>query len=66
MFLNSIFRTIKENTDLDNLELSDTEDEFENIDEDKYVDLKKSIYMRCRYNSKFKAWEPVSITNTSC
>lgn len=66
VFLNSIFRTIKENTDLDNLELSDTEDEFENIDEDKYVDLKKSIYMKCRYNSKFKAWEPVSITNRSC
>tara|TARA_E500000178_G_scaffold348781_1_gene404504 strand:- start:92 stop:985 length:894 start_codon:yes stop_codon:yes gene_type:complete len=66
VFLNSIFRTIKENINLDDLELSDTEDEFENIDEDKYVDLNKQVYMVCKYNSRFKSWEPKTITNTSC
>ena len=64
VFMNSLFRTIKENNNLDNLELSDTEDEFENIDEDKYVDLDKKIYMKCKYNSRFNAWEPISIINT--
>ena len=64
VLLNSIFRTIKENVDLDNLELSDSEDEFENIEEDKYVDLTKQVYMSCKYNSKFKSWEPIKLIST--
>ena len=60
VLLNSIFRTIKENIDLDNLELSDSEEEFENIEEDKYVDLNKTVLMKCKYNSRFKMWEPIS------
>ena len=37
VFMNKHFRIIKENDNLDLLEESDDEDEFENIDEDKYV-----------------------------
>ena len=40
--MNSIFRNIKENQNLD-LEESDSEDEFENIDVDKFVNLKKTF-----------------------
>ena len=61
VLLNKLFRTIKENEDLDALELSDSDDEFENISKDKYVDLKKEILMKCVYRNKFKMWEPVSI-----
>ena len=43
VFMNGLFRNIKENTNLDLLEESDDEEEFENISDDKYVDLEISI-----------------------
>ena len=57
--MNRLFRTIKENTNLVLLEMSDNEDEFENISEDKFVNIDKCIYMNCVYNKKFKKWEPI-------
>ena len=39
--------------------MSDNEDEFENISEDKFVNIDKYIYMNCVYNKKFKKWEPI-------
>jgi hypothetical protein len=61
VFMNKIFRNIKENNNLDSLEESDEEEEFENIQIDKFVDLNKIIKMRCIFNYKFKKWVPVSI-----
>ena len=61
VFMNKIFRNIKENINLDSLEESDEEEEFENIQIDKFVDLNKIIKMRCIFNYKFKKWVPVSI-----
>lgn len=61
VFLNSLFRNIKENVDLDALEESDTEEEFENVDQDKYV-LHKTFFMDCKYVRKFKKWEPIRIS----
>lgn len=58
VFMNTLFRNIKENGCLDLLEESDDEMEFENEKEDKYVDLNKSIKMLCEYNCKFKKWVP--------
>ena len=43
--MNSIFRNIKENRNLDLLEESDDEDEFENINLDKYLLNKKIMKM---------------------
>jgi hypothetical protein len=60
--MNTIFRKIKENTNLDLLEESDDEEEFENEDPDKFVNLEKSCYMKCVYNNKFKKWEPVKVS----
>ena len=57
--LNKLFRTIKENDDLDALELSDDEDEFENVNLDKFVFLDKSYKMSCIFNYKFKKWVPM-------
>ena len=65
VMMNKIFRKIKENYNLDALEESDDEDEFENIREDKYVDLNKSVNMVCSFNPRFNKYVPVSITNST-
>lgn len=59
--LNSIFRHIKENENLDALEESDEEAEFEDVREERHVDLQKSALMRCVYHKRFNKWEPVAI-----
>ena len=61
VLMNKLFRNIKENINLDSLEESDDEEEFENIQIDKFVDLNKTIKMRCIFNYKFKKWVPVSV-----
>ena len=61
--MNQIFRKIKENTNLDAIEESDDEEDFENIDFDKYVDLKKSVAMECRFHMKFKKWIPIRVVD---
>jgi len=64
VLLNSLFRNIKENTNLDLLEESDDEDEFENTDLDRFVDLEKTVVMECVYSKRFKKWEPVKVVYT--
>jgi hypothetical protein len=63
VFMNKIFRKIKENDNLDAIEESDDEEDFENIDYDKYVDLKKYVFMECKFNMKFKKWVPLRIVH---
>ena len=63
VLMNKLFRNIKENRNLDALEESDDEAEFENEKEDKYVFLDKSFKMNCQYNHKFKKWVPVSLAS---
>ena len=63
VLMNKLFRNIKENSNLDSLEESDEEEEFENIQIDKFVDLNKIIKMRCIFNYKFKKWVPVSVVS---
>jgi hypothetical protein len=62
VFLNSIFRNIKENENLDYLEESDDEEEFENICLTKFM-KDVCINMKCIYNRKFKSWEPIARSN---
>ena len=61
VLMNKLFRNIKENTNLDYLEESDEEEEFENIQIDKFVDLNKTIKMRCIFNTRFRKWVPVNV-----
>lgn len=61
VMMNKLFRNIKENDNLDLLELSDDENEFENVQQDKFVDLNKTICMKCIYVPRFKKWKPLSI-----
>jgi len=59
VMLNTLFRKIKENTNLDLLEESDDEEEFENTELDKFVDLEKMVLMECVYSKRFKKWQPM-------
>jgi hypothetical protein len=61
VMMNKIFRIIKENNNLDALEESDDEDEFENENIDKFVKLDSVQKMVCKYNHKFKKWIPIRI-----
>jgi len=65
VFMNSLFRNIKENINLDSLEESDDEDEFEDVRLDKYVDLDLQLKVDCMYNSKFKKWVPFKLSNNN-
>lgn len=61
VMMNKYFRNIKENFNLDLLEMSDDEEEFQDVSEDKYVDTEKIISMKCVYIPRFKKWKPISI-----
>jgi hypothetical protein len=63
VMMNTIFRNIKENHNLDLLEESDNEDEFENENVNKYVYLNKEFNMECVYNEKFKKWTPIKVVD---
>jgi hypothetical protein len=66
VFMNSLFRNIKENINIDAIEDSDDEEDFYDTRYDKYVDLKKQLLMECIYHKKFKRWIPFrNITNTN-
>ena len=62
--MNKLFRNIKENNNLDALEESDDEDDFQDDRTDKYVYLDRSYKMNCQFNYKFKKWMPISVSNT--
>jgi hypothetical protein len=66
VFMNKLFRNIKENINLDYIEESDDEDDFEDMREDKYVDLQKTMFMECVFHPKFKRWTPVRVINSPC
>jgi hypothetical protein len=55
-------KDIKENNNLDALEESDDEEEFENEREDKFVYLDRTYKMICQYNYKFKKWTPIKLS----
>ena len=63
VMMNKLFRIIKENNNLDALEESDDEEEFENEDISKFVHLDKSHKMICQFNHKFKKWIPIKLAN---
>ena len=64
--MNNIFRNIKENKNLDLIEESDDEDDFENTNVDKYVDLNKTVLMECIFHNRFKKWIPIKIVKQPC
>ena len=61
VMMNKLFRNIKENENLDKLEESDDEEEFENDKNDRFVFLNRTYNMVCAYNYKFKKWYPIKL-----
>lgn len=61
VYMNSNFRTVKENANLDCIEESEDEDDFQNTNLDKNVDLDKEMLFECEYKHKFKRWIPRKI-----
>jgi hypothetical protein len=59
VFMNGLFRNIRENKNLDAIEESDDEEDFQDSRIDKYVDLKKTVSIECNFNQKFKKWTPI-------
>jgi hypothetical protein len=64
LFMNGLFRNIRESRNLDFIEESDDEDDFQNMHPDKYVDLSKKIMMECIFNVKHKKWIPVNVSES--
>lgn len=60
VMMNSYFRNIRENENLDLLEESDDEEDFENPDEYKFVDVDKILSFTCEYSKQFQQWIPIS------
>ncbi len=65
IFMNQLFRRIRENENLDYIEESDDEADFENVDETKYADLNKTLKMECQFSFKFKKWVPVRVADNT-
>lgn len=61
VMMNTLFRNIKENSNLDFIEESEDEADFEDVREDKYVYLDRTFKIICEYNYKFKRWVPISL-----
>jgi len=60
--MNRLFRNIKENNNLDALEESDDDEEFENMKDDKFVYLDKCVIMECIFNKKFEKFVPIKVS----
>jgi hypothetical protein len=61
VFMNKIFRRIRENDNLDLAEESEDETDFENTDINKYVRLELVVPIECIFNQKHKKWIPVRL-----
>ena len=62
--MNSLFRKIKENINIDYGEESDDEETFQDMRVDKYVDLACEHMVECVFNHKFRMWEPIRKVET--
>jgi hypothetical protein len=63
VFMNGLFRNIRENRNLDYIEESDDEEDFEDTRLDKYVYSETTLIIECIFNKKFKKWVPVRIAS---
>ena len=62
-YMNSQFRNIRENGNVDLGEESEDEELFQNVNPDKYVDLSKKVKMNCVFQNRWRRWTPVSVVS---
>jgi hypothetical protein len=65
-YMNGLFRNIRENRNLDYIEESDDDEDFEDTRLDKYVDSEKVLLMECTFHKRFKKWVPVRVVQEGC
>ena len=66
VIMNNIFRKIKENKNLDFLEESDSDGEFEDISPYKFINQNiKNDIIECYFNNKFKKWIPINLAKNN-
>jgi hypothetical protein len=58
-YMNSLFRKIRENINIDYGEESEDEEYFQDLRIDKYVNLACDYKIECVFNKRFRMWEPV-------
>jgi hypothetical protein len=63
VFMNGLFRNIRENKNLDYIEESEDEEDFQNMDIHKHVNIEKVLLMECVFNKKFKRWTPTRVVS---
>jgi hypothetical protein len=61
IFMNQLFRNIRENRNIDYIEESDDDEDFQDMREDKYVNLNKTLLIECSFHTKFKKWVPLRV-----
>ena len=61
VFMNSVFRRVRENDRLDTIEESDDETEFQNNEPNKHVNAEKVARITCSFNHRFKRWVPIKL-----
>ena len=59
--LNKLFRRIRENDDIDLAEMSEDEEDFENVDPRKFVQSRQ-LRMECTYVKCLRKWRPLKVT----
>ena len=62
VFMNRVFRRIRENDNLDLAEESEDEADFENMDTNKFVDLDKVAQIECLFSVRHKKWIPIKLS----
>ena len=60
--MNKQFRNIKENQNLDALEESDDEEEFEDVSEDRFLKHKNGLCMSLEWNERHNGWVPLEVS----
>jgi len=60
VMMNTIFRNYKENSNLDAMEESDSDDDFEDMTDDKYSRVGQEQMMMCVYNKGLSGWMGVN------
>jgi hypothetical protein len=64
VFLNQLFRNIRENQNIDAIEESDDETEFENEQTHKHTYLEKILLMECYFDKRLGKWIPEKVVSS--
>jgi hypothetical protein len=58
-FLNSLFRSVRENDNLDLAEESEDEETFQDVSDTKYLSNAKEFELECVFDTKIAQWVPI-------